>query len=248
MKVSRYPDATSAAEACGRHIMDRLREALERKRRAVLATSGGSSPRPMFELFARTDFPWERVHVFWVDERCVPPNDPASNFGMTRDAWLASSNVPLANIHRIQGELNPQEAAGLYSKEIRDFFGDLGPLGIPHFDVIHRGMGSDGHTASLFPGDPLIDNRSDMVGATLLRKMDQWRVTLLPAVLEAARNTALLVTGRDKAIVMRGALQGAFDPQRIPVQIASRDGFPATWFVDEAAVSMLNPEGLHREE
>src|SRR5689334_1552340 len=195
MHVLRYPDARSAAEACGKRILDLLAEAIAQRQRATLAISGGSSPKPMFEMFAASGFAWDKVQVFWVDERCVPPTDPQSNFRMANETWLAPARVSEGNIHRVRTELEPREAARQYGEELRSVLGDE----CPQFDVIHRGIGPDAHTASLFPGEPLIGDHSNLAAAVWVEKMHQWRVTLLPRVLEAARHTAILATGADKA-------------------------------------------------
>jgi 6-phosphogluconolactonase len=222
MKVLRYPDPVAAAEACGRHILELLEGVIATRQRATLAVSGGTSPRPMFELFAKSGFAWGQVHVFWVDERCVPPSDPQSNFRMANEAWLAPAKVPGSNIHRVQTELEPSEAARRYAEDLRAF--------LP-FDVIHRGMGPDGHTASLFPGEPLIADHDGIAAAVWVEKMHQWRVTLLPGVLEAARHTMVLATGADKAAALEAVLKGPYDPMKWPAQIGAR-GANVTWFTD----------------
>jgi 6-phosphogluconolactonase len=222
MNLLRYPDPVAAAEACGGHILDLLSESISARKRATLAVSGGTSPKPMFELFARSRFPWEQVQIFWVDERCVPPSDPQSNFRLANETWLAPAKVPVGNIHRVPTELEPHEAGRRYAAELRPF--------LP-FDVIHRGMGPDGHTASLFPGEPLIADRKGVAAAVWVEKMHQWRVTLLPAVLEAARHTVVLATGADKAAALDAVLHGPYDPMKWPAQIGAR-GANVTWFTD----------------
>jgi 6-phosphogluconolactonase len=232
MEMRRFADARQAAEGCGRQILEWLREAIGERGRATLAISGGSSPRPIFELFAETPFEWERVHLFWVDERGVPPDDAQSNFKLTQDTWLHGGAVPRSNIHRIETELPPAVAAERYVANIRECF-ELGPGELPRFDVIHRGMGPDAHTASLFPGEPLVANRTDIAAAVWVEKFRQWRVTLLPSVLMAARHTAMLVTGPDKAGPLHALLTRPFDPMTYPAQLASGEG--TVWFVDAAA-------------
>lgn len=218
-------------EACAGHILKILGEALETRPFATLAISGGHSPRPMFERFARTPFAWDRVHLFWVDERAVPPADPQSNFKLASDAWLAPGNFPPGNIHRIRAELDPHHAARIYVEEIRAHF-HLKEAEIPVFDVIHQGMGPDGHTASLFPGEPLINDRSRIAAAVFAETFKQWRVTLLPAVLISARHTAMLVTGADKAAAVRAALHGSYDALRCPAQLVARNARDIVWFLD----------------
>ena len=230
--VRQFADAEAAATACAQQILDWLREALKSQGLASLAISGGSSLRRMFEIFSRTGFEWERVHLFWVDERAVPPSDEQSNFKFAQDSWLRPGNFPAHNIHRILAELDPAEAAARYTEDIQQFFGVL-PGEVPRFDVVHRGMGPDAHTASLFPGEPLIEDRSRIATAVWVEKFKQWRITLLPGVLLAARRSALLVDGADKTAALRSVLNEPFDPLRFPAQIASGPG--TVWFVDTAA-------------
>jgi 6-phosphogluconolactonase len=230
--VRQFANADAAATACAQQILDWLREVLESRKLASVAISGGSSPRKMFEIFAHTRFEWERVHLFWVDERAVPPTDAQSNFKFAQDAWLKPGNFPAPNIHRVLAELDPAEAAARYVEDIQRFFG-LAAGEIPHFDVIHRGMGPDAHTASLFPGEPLIENRSGIAAAVWVEKLKQWRITLLPGVLLAGCNTALLVAGADKTAALRSVISEPFDPLRYPAQIAL--GQRTVWFVDVAA-------------
>src|SRR5579872_6143737 len=207
--MNRFPDLQHAAEACGAHILARLEEAIGRSGRAMLAISGGSSPKPMFAFFGHSKFPWENVQLFWVDERAVLPTDAQSNFKLAADAWLEPGNFPKANVHRIQAELDPQQAAQIYADELQAAFG-VGPGEIPEFDVIHQGMGPEGHTASLFPGEPLIDDRRGLVGAVWVEKVKMWRITMLPAVLIAARHTAIIVSGAEKAPTLDAVLNGSY--------------------------------------
>ena len=237
--LRRYPDPVSAAQACGRRALELLAETLNAQEWATLAVSGGSSPRPMFELFAASGFPWKRVHVFWVDERYVPPQDPQSNFRVANEAWLTPAGVPAENIHRVPTELEPHEAAHEYAETIKALFG-VRPPTMPRIDVIHRGMGPDGHTASLFPGEPLIEHHKgdsdNLAAAVWVEKMHQWRITLLPAVLEAGRHTLFLAAGADKAEALQAVLEGPYEPMKFPAQIGARE---ATWFIDQAAGALL---------
>jgi len=167
-----------------------------------------------------------------VDERAVPPSDAQSNFKFAQDAWLRPGNFSVLNIHRVLAELDPADAAARYVEDIQSFFG-LVAGELPHFDVMHRGMGPDAHTASLFPDEPLIEDRSGIAAAVWVEKFKQWRITLLPGALLAAHHTALLVAGADKTAALRSVLNEPFDPLHYPAQIASGDG--AVWFVDAAA-------------
>lgn len=206
---------------------------------ATLAISGGSSPRPMFDLFARTSFPWDRVQLFWVDERAVPPTDEQSNYKLADDVWLTPAHFPRGNVHRIPAEFRPEAAALRYAGEIREYFG-LKNNEMPHFDVIHRGAGPDCHTASLFPEEPLLDDREGLCAAVWVEKLNQWRITLLPGVLLAARHTAMLATGADKAQAVRDVFHEPYDVKKYPAQITLHHGRRVTWFLDEAAAAMMD--------
>lgn len=159
--------------------------------------------------------------------------DAQSNFKLANDHWLAPGRFAKANIHRIQAELAPELAAARYVEEIRAVFG-LGEGALPEFDVIHQGMGPDGHTASLFPGQPLIEDRTGIAAAVWVEKFKQWRITLLPGVLLAAKNTAMLVTGADKAEALEAVLHGPYDPLKYPSQMVARNGREVVWFFDES--------------
>jgi 6-phosphogluconolactonase len=233
-----FPDAAAAADQCAHQVMALLEEALSGQELATLALSGGESPKRMFETLAASAVRWDRVHLFWVDERCVPPSDPASNYKLAFDHLIQKARVPHANLHRVLGEMSPPAAANRYVADIREFFG-LEEGEFPRFDVVHRGMGPDAHSASLFPGDPLIEDRARIAAATFAAKFKQWRVTLLPGPLLAAKHTVFLVAGKDKKEALRAVFQEEYDPLQYPAQIASRDGRDVTWFLDRAAAELL---------
>ncbi len=230
-------NAQAAARSCSTYILQSLEESLKTQSFATIAISGGSSPKLLFADLAQADFDWGRVHFFWVDERCVPPTDKESNFKLAQDNLLGPANVPESSIHRVYGELPPAEGVAKYIADIQGFFKlDNGQL--PPFDVLHRGMGPDAHTASLFPGEPLIQNHTDIAAHVWVEKFKMHRVTLLPGVLMAAKETVLQVSGAEKADAVKSVLTGAEDPMRYPCQIASRDS-NAVWFLDEAAAAKL---------
>ncbi len=235
LRIRKAPE--ELAGACAEYILKELSEALNSQLHAAIAISGGSTPRLLFSALAKADFNWSNVHFFWVDERCVPPTDNQSNFKLANDALLQPAKIRRENVHRIYGEMDPTEAAGRYAAEIRSFF-ELSDGELPVFDLIHRGMGADAHTASLFPGSPLIHNHTDIAAHVWVEKLKMDRVTLLPGVLEAAKCTVLQVVGEDKTNAVRHVLTDEEDPLNYPCQIASRDS-RAIWFLDEAAASKL---------
>ncbi len=225
------------AHACSQYILSLLAEALRSRGTATIAISGGSTPRPLFSEMAKARFDWSKTHVFWVDERCVPPDNKESNFKLANETLLGPAKIAPGNIHRILGELPPPEAAQHYVADIKTFF-ELDAGALPVFDVLHRGMGPDAHTASLFPGSHLIEDRTGIATNVWVEKMKMDRVTLLPGVLFAAKHTVLLVSGADKAEVLRNVLEGPEDFLKYPCQIASRNN-RAVWFLDKGAASKL---------
>jgi 6-phosphogluconolactonase len=233
------PDAAGAAEACAHYVVNILEGALAGQELATFAVSGGTTPKLLFENLQRSKLPWNRVHLFWVDERCVPPSDPASNYRLVEECLIRPVQIARQQVHRICGEMSPQAAAERYAEEVRDFFG-LAEGEFPHFDLVHRGMGPDAHSASLFPGDPLVEDRERIAAATFVEKFQQWRVTLLPGVLLSARHTVFLVAGADKQDAVRAVFREEYDPNRYPAQIASHHGRAVTWFLDEAAARLVD--------
>lgn len=232
-----HDTAVESARACGTYMLQELEETLKSQPRATLAISGGSTPKPLFAFLAKADFDWSRVHFFWVDERCVPPTDDQSNFKFAHELLLEPAAIPEENVHRVYGELSPEESAAEYATEIKEFF-SLSDSQLPAFDLLHRGMGPDGHTASLFPGEPLIRDMRHVAAHVWVEKLKSHRVTLLPGVLIEAKQTVLQVAGPDKSDAVRSVLTGPEDPMNYPCQIASRDS-RATWFFDKAAASKL---------
>lgn len=235
LRISKTPEA--AAEACANYIIGQLSEVLKTQVRATLAISGGTTPKLLFAVLAKASFDWSNVHIFWVDERCVPPTSDQSNFRLANDTLLKPSRIPSENVHRIYGELDPQQSAARYVADITAFF-KLKPGELPLFDLIHRGMGADAHTASLFPGSPLINDHTGIAAHVWVEHLKMDRVTLLPGVLEAAKRTVLQVSGSGKADALRHVLTAEKDPLKYACQIASRSS-NATWFLDEAAAVKL---------
>ncbi len=234
-----YPTPQEAAEACARQTVLLLEEALAGRPRATLALSGGVTPRLLFECLSRSSLPWKSIHLFWVDERPVPPTDPASNYRVAESALIKPAGISRYNVHRITGEFRPETAAKRYSDEIREFF-ELGESDLPQFDVVQQGMGADGHTASLFPGEQIPENRGRIAAAVFVESLGQWRVTLTPAALMAARHTVFLVTGEEKAEAVRAVFKEQADPVLRPAQMISHHGRSVTWFLDQAAASLLD--------
>ncbi len=233
------PDLASSAQSCARHILAVLDQALAGHDQATFAVSGGSSPVPVFEYLAEARFNWSRVHLFWVDERAVPPFHEQSNFRMVDRAFIIPSGFPRRQAHRVYTELVPERAAERYAEDIRDVFG-IDESQVPKFDLIHLGMGPDGHTASLFPGDPLIADREHITAATYVERLRQNRITLMPSVLLAAHHLLFFAPGADKAETTRAVFEDRFDPSKLPAQLPSHLGRSVAWFNDAPAAALVS--------
>jgi 6-phosphogluconolactonase len=228
-----FADLEAASKAAAREIARTLINAVEARSTATLVIAGGSTPRGIHARLAERDLspqvPWHLVHLFWGDERCVPPYDRNSNYAMARTTLLDRIEIPSENIHRIRGELPPPDAADRYEAELRRHFGDGGP---PAFDCIMLGMGADGHTASLFPGDPLIDETERWVGVTdgIQASPQVPRVSMTLPVLNAARKIVFVVSGETKRRVVREIEERVVGFQRYP---AARVGIAGAtlWYI-----------------
>ncbi|MBV8830433.1 MAG: 6-phosphogluconolactonase [Acidobacteriaceae bacterium] len=231
-------DPTAVAHQCADFAIETLSAAVKANGRASFAISGGHSPKLLFSLLASRPFDWSEVHFFWVDERCVPPDSDESNYKLANLSLLLPAKIPQTNIHRVHGEVTPDEGALLYIESIRTFFG-LANHQLPVFDLLHRGMGPDAHTASLFPGEPLIRNETGIAAAVWVEKFKSHRVTLLPGVLKQAGQTVLQVSGSDKADALHNVLKGPEDPLQFPCQIGTRGSNRAVWFLDKAAAAKI---------
>jgi 6-phosphogluconolactonase len=234
-----FENAQAAAEACGDRTLELLGEARRQRGVATLVLSGGNTPRLMFQSMVKRHSDWSGVKFFQVDERCVPPDDAQSNFRMIRESLLLPAGIDETQFCRIRTELPPDEAARLYAEDIRRIM-NLQPGELPAFDIIQRGMGPDAHTASLFPGEPLLADRTGIAAAVWVEKFHQHRVTLLPGVLERGRCTLCLATGQEKAEALHTVLRGPRDPMKAPSQIASPE---MLWYVDQGANALIRSGG-----
>ncbi|HEY1207909.1 MAG TPA: 6-phosphogluconolactonase [Terracidiphilus sp.] len=238
------PDPAALARHAAQYFVEMAGEAVERHGRARVALSGGATPKAAFELLAdpaqpwRNRMPWQALDLYWVDERSVPPDHADSNYRMTREALL--DHVPLRpeQIHRIEGELEPQAAAARYESELRNSF-RLEGAEIPRFDLVALGLGSDGHTASLFPHTEALNEMSSLVAANFVPQKDAWRITLTWPVINHARSIFFLVSGEDKAAVLREVLTGPRDPERLPSQLIWPSSGILTFILDKAAAALL---------
>jgi 6-phosphogluconolactonase len=237
-EIRTHPDAASLARAAAEHFVTLAAEAIAARGRFAVALAGGSTPRATYALLATEEFAarvdWSRVHVFWGDERCVPPDHPDSNYCMVREALLDKIPIPTENVHRIRGELSPDQAAVAYHEKLEAVLGANG-----RFDLILLGMGADGHTASLFPGTAALHEQARWVVAHYVDKLSMWRVTFTPAAINAAAHVTFIVSGAGKAEQLREVLAGPYQPDVLPAQIVRPTDGHLLWLVDEAAAVHL---------
>jgi 6-phosphogluconolactonase len=239
-RVLLFDDAESLARAAAARVAELARESTEARGRFTLALSGGSTPRRVYELLAggefRDNIDWPNVHVFFGDERMVPPDHAESNYRMASEALLSRVPVPTENVHRIDGVGDAAANASAYEREMRGLFGDAV---WPRLDLVLLGMGDDGHTASLFPGTVALSEDRLWVAPNWVEKLGAWRVTLTAPAINAARHVAFLVTGKGKAERLREVLKGDRDPSRLPSQLIRPHDGTLEWFVERDAAGHL---------
>ena len=237
MSVHVYDSSEEFAEAAAREFAAKAEEAIEERGRFAVVLAGGSTPETMYRILARDcidRIDWSSVYVFFGDERSVPPHHEDSNLKMASEVLL--DHVPVANVHRMRGELPPEEAAEAYEEELRKFFQTEDG---PRFDLILLGIGADGHTASLFPETPALEVHDRWVVANPVPRLGTTRITLTVPVINAALAVYFLVEGEDKAEALREVLEGDDDPRAYPAKLIQPPGGP-NWMVDQSAASMLS--------
>jgi 6-phosphogluconolactonase len=230
--VEVLPDQPALIERSLKIILDKIQSAISERGQFTIALSGGSTPKPLYEAIASQNLPWEKIHVFWGDERYVPPDHPDSNQRMARQAWLDRVNIPAANIHPMPtDEADPAVAASKHEEQLRDFFKvQVGE--IPIFDVILLGMGDDGHTASLFPHTKALQVRDRLV--TVGNKDGQPRLTFTVPLINSARCVLFVVAGSNKRPALAEIFSATGDDQTYPSRLIQPQG-ELWWLLDESA-------------
>ncbi len=216
-----------------------------------MALAGGATPRDLYQLLATPEFSsqidWRRTHLFWGDERAVPPNDPDSNFRMANEALISRVAIPHENVHRISAEMSPDIAARDYEQTLANFFlpDNLSPLltekdqAQPRFDLILLGLGEDAHTASLFPHSAALHETKRWVVSNYVEKLETYRITLTPPVLNSAANVLFLVAGAEKADAVHAVLRGERHPEEFPAQLVQPIDGRVVWLLDQQASAKL---------
>lgn len=249
---SREPQVTilrtreDVAQAVADEFASVAQKSVVKSGRFSVALAGGSTPREAYlriadaELTGTHRLPWDKIHIFFGDERPVSPDDTASNYRMARESFLSRVPIPAGNVHRIQGELEPSAAAEEYERELQSYFQQTHSTS---FDLVLLGMGPDGHTASLFPGTAALNERSRLVVANWVEKLQQSRLTLTLPVLNDAAEVLFVVVGSDKASMLQQVLAGT--EIKYPAQRVTPVSGQLRWFIDEDAAGLL-PGDLKR--
>ena len=241
-----FPTPEAMALASAHLIASRVEKAAATRGIARIAISGGSTPKAIFQLLADPSgpflntVPWDKLQIYWVDERCVGPDDPESNYGVCRDLLLSKVPIPSANVFRMEGELDPEEAAARYESTLRNTM-KLEGAESPAFDLVTLGMGPDGHTASLFPHTAALDEIGRLVVANHVAQKDTWRITLTWPVINQAAEVVFLVDGASKTDVLAEVLTGPRDIERLPSQLIRPSNGKLLFLLDEAAAAKLPP-------
>lgn len=241
-EVKIFDDADKVAQAAAARFIELGQAAIAERGRFAVALSGGSTPKRVYELLASESYKkqldWSKVHIFFGDERCVPPDDDASNYRMANEALLARVDLPSKNIHRMNGVGDAVANSRLYEDEMRTFFNDAA---WPRFDLILLGMGDDGHTASLFPGTEVLNEQEAWAAGIWVEKLGAYRITLTMPAINHAAHIIFMVTGENKAARLAEVLKGEHDAaMRLPAQMIKPLDGSLRWFVDRAASARLS--------
>jgi 6-phosphogluconolactonase len=239
-----YKNMDDLARGAARYIISSIQQTISARDRFSLVLSGGSTPRAIYSFLSDSpqvdQVPWLKVHFFWGDERCVPFDHTQSNYRMAHESLLGRLSLPAQNVHRIQGEALPEQAAEAYEQELFTFFGK--DNGLPRFDLVLLGMGVDGHTASLFPDSPALEETGRWAVAVEHQQPPAPlvpRVTLTLPLINAAERVAMIVVGAEKAKLIQQVLSGIETTPVLPVQRVNPTQGEFVWLLDEAAAQLI---------
>ena len=242
MHIAIYDDKHTLSQHAAEYIMRIAQEAIDLHGHYTIALTGGTTPGEVYSLIGsepfRSQIDWQLVDVFWGDERCVPHNSPESNFYLAQEVLLDKIAIPKSQIHPMPADQLDREAASqAYSIEMQNTFDTNG---IPSFDLIHLGMGPEGHTASLFPRQASLHEKHRLVMPVSVPKPPPDRLTFTPPLLNAARNVLFLVTGSEKADALHAVLEGEYQPDEYPAQIVRPIHGEVVWMLDKDVAKNLH--------
>jgi len=231
------PDPAAVATAAAKRIVDLAEDAIATRGSFSIALSGGSTPKNLFQLLAAEPYSkridWKNWKIYFGDERCVPPTHPDSNFRMAGESLIDKVAIPPDHIHRMKGEIDPNQAATEYGRLLKEHFADGG------LDIILLGMGDDGHTASLFPKTAALNEAHHRCVANFVEKLGVWRITMTAPFINRARQIIVMATGATKADRLHQVLDGPPDTQNLPIQLIDPPNGQALWLLDAPAAAKL---------
>lgn len=240
MNLHIFKNKEEMSDHLAQWICDVITESLKNQEFFSLVLSGGETPKLLFKKLASEKFKeqinWKRIHIFWADERVVPFTDDRNNAKIAHDLLIDHIDIPSEQVHIMRTDIEPNFSVDQYRKLLHTFF-DHTPKS---FDLVLLGMGDDGHTLSLFPGSPLIEENIHWVNAVFVKKQEMYRITLMPLLVNKASKIAFMVDGSNKAAVLQEVLEGEYMPTKLPSQIIKPAEGELHWFLDEAASKNLN--------
>lgn len=227
-------------ESAANLILSIAEKSIKERGKFVLSISGGKTPKSLYNLLSSqiyiNKFPWKDSYVFWSDERYLPKNDEHNNSHVANVILFNKIDIPLSHVFPVPVQLPPIEAAKKYEETIRDFFGN--PL--PHFDLILLGLGENGHTASLFPGTPVLHEKLRLVKEVFVDEQQMFRITMTALLINKARHIIFLVTGENKSEILENILKAPYQPEKYPAQLIKPDNGKVYWYVDNNAAKLLH--------
>jgi len=246
--VTVYEDSEALSRAVAQLFAQEARRAVEARGMFTVLLSGGETPRRSYEMLAReplrSSIPWHAVQLFWGDERWVPQDDPLSNLGAARRAFLDLVPIDETQIHPIPYESSPHESALSYERTLRSFFG----VDAPRFDLVLLGLGENGHTASLFPGSAVLFEPYRWVCEVYVAEQDLHRVTTTALLINQAALVAFMVAGKGKSAILQRVLEGPTDPNEFPAQLIKPAQGRLLWLADHDASRLLSERTLREKQ
>jgi 6-phosphogluconolactonase len=238
-KIKVFEQAELLFEATANHILELSESAIAKKGSFTVALSGGNTPKNLYELLAQPSYSkkinWKKTFVFWGDERCVPASDEENNSHMAFIALLNNVPIPAENIFPVPVNFEPAKAAGRYEHMIKTFFKDADPA----FDLVLLGLGNDGHTASLFPGNAILLEKKALVKEVYLPEKNMYRVSFTPTLINKAKHVLFLVTGKEKSLIIKKIFSASAKQQTFPAQLVKPVSGDLYWFLDKPAASLI---------
>ena len=234
-----FENGTELAKAAAELVINLANKAVQERGRFVVSLSGGHTPETLYSLLAQEDYsermPWDNIFVFWGDERCVAADDAQNNANMARTKLLNHVAIPATNVFPVPVELQPEEAAKTYEKTMLALF----KTHLPRFDLILLGLGENGHTASLFPGTDVLNEKERLVKEVYVAGQKMYRITMTAPLINNAFNILFLVEGEGKATVLNTIINGQPEPEKYPAQLIAPPDGTVYWYVDKAAAKGL---------